>query len=120
MSDGLIKLFDDFAEGLEKRNVNKIVDLFTEDATYIVYAKGYEPVKGKRAIRAFMESECAKVKDYSVEKLYVCEKKNCIMVEWRVRFTDVASNKRLEIQGISIIEAENGRIRNWREYIQTI
>lgn len=119
MSDELIKLFDDFTDGLAKKDINKIVNLFTEDATYIVYAEGYKPISGKRAIRAFMEDELKKVEDYSVKKLSVCEKKNSVMVEWRVRYRDVSSDKIFEIQGVSIIDAKDKLIQSWREYIQT-
>jgi len=119
MSDELIKLFDTFAEGLEKKDLNKIVNLFTKDATYIVYAQGYKPVQGKQAIRVFMEDELRKLEEYSVQKLFVCEKKNSIVVEWRVCFKTTSSDKRLEIQGVSIIDVKDGLIQNWREYIQT-
>jgi len=119
MGDELTKLFDAFTEGLAKKDVNKIVNLFTKDATYVVYAQGYKPVSGKQAIRALMKDELKKVEEYSVEKLFVCEKKNAIVVEWRVRFKDASSGKRSEIQGVSIIDAKDGLIQNWREYIQT-
>jgi len=119
MSPELINLFDAFTDGLEKKDLNRIVNLFAEDAAYIVYAQGYRPVSGKRAIRAFMEDELKKIKEYSVEKLFICEKKNCIVIEWRVRFKDASSEKKFEIQGVSIIDAMDGLIHHWREYIQS-
>jgi limonene-1,2-epoxide hydrolase len=117
--NGLIDLFDAFTDGLAKKDLNKIVKLFAEDATYTVYAQGYKAVSGKSAIRAFMEDELRKFEDYNVEKLFVCEKASSIVVEWLVRFREANSTKKVAVQGVSIVDIENGLIKNWKEYIQT-
>jgi len=119
MSVRLIKLFDAFTEGLAKKDINKIMNLFTENATYTVYALGYKPASGKQAIKVLIEADLQKIEDYNVEKLLACEKKNSLVVEWRVRFKDASSGKNVEIQGVSIIDAKNGMIHNWREYIRS-
>ncbi len=115
----IIEFFDAFADGLAKKDIKKIMNLFAEDATYIVYAFGYKPAKGKQAIKVLIEDDLKKIEDYSVEKLLVCEKENNLVVEWRIRFKEAASGKKMEMQGVSIIEVRNGLIYNWREYIQS-
>jgi limonene-1,2-epoxide hydrolase len=119
MSGKLIGLFDAFTDGLAEKNIEKIMKLFTEDATYAVYALGYKPAKGKKAIKALIEADLKKVKDYNVNKLFVCEKENNLVVEWLVRFREVNSGKIVEMQGVSIMDVKNGLIHNWREYIQS-
>jgi len=119
MSGKLIGLFDSFTDGLAKKDIKKIMNLFTEDATYAVYALGYKPAKGKQAIKALIEADLKKVEDYSVNKLFACEKENNLVVEWRVRFREVSSGKNVEMQGVSIMDVKNGLIHNWREYIQS-
>lgn len=119
MSDELVKLFDGFAACLADKDVDKMMELFAEDAMYVVYAPGFKPLSGKQAIRAFIESELAKFEEYSVKKLLVCEKEGSIVVEWRVHYKDITLNKTFDLNGVTIIEAKEGLIQSMREYIET-
>ena len=115
----LVSLFDNFTASLVSKDLDKLMDLFTEDSSYSVYAEGFEPVFGKQAIRAFSESEFEKFENYSVEKLFVCEDENCIVVEWLVKYKKLELNKMVESRGVTIIESKQGLIQNIREYIKS-
>lgn len=112
------KLFDSFTEAIVKKDINKMMNLFNDDATYIVYAQPYKPVTGKSSLKPFMEDEFKKIEDYRSKKLFVCEKKDSIVVEWVVDFKDPVTGKRNEVQGISIVETKNGKIQTWKEYFK--
>jgi ketosteroid isomerase-like protein len=118
MVSDLEKLFDSFCEAIAKKDLKKMLILFNEDATYTVYAQPYKPITGKLALKPFMEDEFRKVDDYKVKKLFVCEKKDSIVVEWLVNYKDPNAGKTNEVQGISILEAKNGKIQNWKEYFK--
>lgn len=118
MVNYLAELFDSFCEAIAKKDLQKMLSLFNEDATYTVYAQPYKPITGKVALKPFMEDEFRKVDDYKMKKLYACEKKDSMVVEWLVNFKDANTGKRKEVQGISVLEAKNGKIQNWREYFK--
>jgi ketosteroid isomerase-like protein len=117
-SSDLLRLFDSFCEALAKKDLNKMMSLFSEDATYVEYTSLYTPVMGKHALKPFMENQFRKIDEYKVKRLYSCEKKDSIVVEWVVNFKDPNTGKRNEIQGITILEARDGKIQNWREYFK--
>lgn len=118
MSNRLIKLFDGFAESLVVKDINKLMNLFTEDATYeIPQFKLY--YSGKDAIRAFMKSEFARIEDYSCKKLFVCEQGGNLAVEWSVHYRDNKSGETFDDRGVTLIRAKNGLIRNLIEYLDT-
>jgi hypothetical protein len=95
-----------------------MMNLFNEDATYSEFISGFTSVIGKQALKLFMEKEFKKINDYKVKKLYVCEKKDSIVVEWVVTFKDPNTEKRKEIQGITLMEARDCKIQNFREYFK--
>ncbi len=113
-----MKLFDSFCEAIAKKDLNKMLNLFNEDATYTVFAQPYKPIIGKNAMKPFMEDEFRKVDDYKLTKLFVCEKKDNVVVEWLVNYKDPNTGKRNEAQGITILEAKNNKIQNWKEYFK--
>lgn len=118
MPGSLIRLFDDFAGSLVKKDLDKLMALFTDDATYVIpqFKLAYD---SKGEIRRFMQSEFARIEDYSCEKLFVCEQDNKLVVDWKVHYRDKASNKTFDDQGVTLIEAQNGRIRFLKEYLDT-
>jgi ketosteroid isomerase-like protein len=113
-----LKLFDSFCEAIAKKDLNKMMSLFSEDATYEEYTSLCTQVIGKHALKPFMENQFRKIDEYKVKKLYTCEKKDSIVVEWVVNFKDPNTGKRNEIQGISVLETGGGKIQNWREYFK--
>ncbi len=118
MPGNTIKLFDSFCEAIAKKDLNKMLSLFNEDATYTVYAQPYKPITGKVALKSMMEADFRKVDDYKITKLFTCEKKDSLIVEWVVNFRDHATGKPAEVQGVSIVEAKNDKIQTWKEYFK--
>lgn len=112
------ELFDSFTQSIVKKDIEKMMDLFNDDATYIMYAQPYKPVSGKHSLRAFMQDEFTKIEGYKSKKLFVCEKKDSIVVEWLVYFKNPATGKQNEVQGVSIVETKNGKIQTWKEYLK--
>ena len=118
MVSELVKLFDSFCEAIAKKDLNKMLSLFNDDAVYTVYSQPYKPVVGKNALKPFMQDEFRKVDDYKVTKLFACESKDSIVVEWIVNYKDAITGKQKEAQGISVLEAKNGKIQHWKEYFR--
>ena len=113
-----LRLFDSFCEAIAKKDLNKMMNLFNEDATYSEFLRGRTPVIGKQALKLFMEKQFKNINDYKVKKLYICEKKDSVVVEWVVTFKDPNTEKRREIQGVSLVEARDCKIQNFREYFK--
>jgi ketosteroid isomerase-like protein len=118
MVSDLVKLFDSFCEAIAKKDLNKMLSLFNDDSVYTVYSQPYKPVTGKNALKPFMQDEFKKVDDYKVKKLFACENKDSIVVEWLVNYKEANTGKQNEVQGISILEAKNGKIQHWKEYFR--
>ena len=118
MVSDLVKLFDSFCEAIAKKDLNRMMSLFNDDAVYTVYAQPYKPVVGKKALKPFMQDEFRKVDDYRVRKLFACENKDSIVVEWLVNYKDANTGKQNEAQGVSILESKNGKIQHWKEYFR--
>ena len=118
MSTKLIRLFDDFAKSLVIKDVNQLLNLFTEDAIYEIpqFRLLYS---GKDEIRAFMESEFARIEDYSCKKLFVCEQDDKLAVEWSVHYRDNKSRKTFNDRGVTLIVAKEGLIWKLVEYLDT-
>ena len=114
----LVKLFDSFCEAIAKKDLDKMLSLFNDGAVYTVYMQPYKPVTGKNALKPFMQDEFKKVDDYRVKKLFACESKDSLVVEWMVNYKDAKTGKQNEVQGVSIIEGKNGRIQRWKEYFK--
>ncbi len=113
-----LKLFDSFCDALAKKDLNKMMSLFNEDSTYIEYNSAHTPVIGKQALKTFMENQLRRIDDYRVKKLFICEKEDSIAVEWVVNLKDSETGKREEIQGITLLEVRDCKIRNFREYFK--
>jgi limonene-1,2-epoxide hydrolase len=118
MPSKTLKLFDSFCDAIGKKDLNKMLSIFNEDATYTVYAQPYKPIRGKAALKTMMEADFGKVDDYKITKLFICEKNDSLVVEWVVNFRDHATGKPAEVQGVSIVEAKNNKIQTWKEYFK--
>ena len=118
MVSNIVMLFDSFCEAIAKKDLDKMLSLFNDDAVYTVYAQPYKPLIGKNALRPLMQEEFKKVNDYRLRKLFACENKDSLVVEWLVDYKDANTGKHNEVQGISIIEAKNGKIQQWKEYFK--
>jgi ketosteroid isomerase-like protein len=109
----LIDLFNGFYQVFIDKDVPKVMKLFAQDAT--ILGPGFA-LSGKDAIQKFFESEAQKVEGYTIEKKSIMEKGDEIAVEWRVYHRYKPSGKEIHVNGVTIIKAEKGLIKNLRDY----
>jgi ketosteroid isomerase-like protein len=109
----LIDLFNGFYQVFIDKDVPKVMKLFAHDAT--ILGPGFT-FSGKDAIQNFFESEARKVDGYTIEKKSILEKGDEIAVEWKVTHRYKPSPKEIRVNGVTLIKAEKGLIKNLRDY----
>lgn len=109
-----VDLFDRFCAVCVDKDVDKVMEIFTDDAE--IMETGLS-LHGKKEIREFMEREAPKFSDYVIEKLRVFRKGNEIAVEWRNHY--VYEGKAHDILGVIIIKIRDEKIQRMDEYIMT-
>ena len=109
-----VDLFDMFCAVCVDKDVDKVMEIFNEDAEIIESGLF---LRGRKAIREFMEREAPKFSDYVIEKLRVFEKDDDIVVEWKNHYKYEA--RAHDILGVIIIKVRDGRIQRMDEYIMT-
>jgi len=114
VSSKCVELFDRFCAVCVDKDVDKVMEIFNEDAE-IVESGLF--LHGRKAIREFMEREAPKFSDYVIEKLRVFEKGDDIAVEWKNHYK--YEGEAHDILGVIIIKVRDGRIQRMDEYIMT-
>lgn len=112
MTARYLELFDKFCAVCVDKDVDKVMEIFTENAEI------REPnvnLHGKGEVREFMEREAPKFEDYIMEKTNVFEKDNQIAIEWRNTFK--YEGKNVDTLGATVFHVEKGKIRRMTEYI---
>jgi ketosteroid isomerase-like protein len=109
-----VDLFDRFCAVCVDKDVNKVMEIFTDDAE--IMESGLF-LRGKNAIRQFMEREAPKFSDYVIEKLRIFEKGDEIAVEWKNYYK--YEGRPHEVLGVIIIKARDGKIKRMDEYLCT-
>jgi len=110
-----VDLFDRFCAVCVDKDVDKVMEIFTDDAE--IRENGLF-LRGKDEIRKFMEREAPKLSDYVIEKLNIFEKPNEIAVEWKNQFK--YEGKAQDIFGVIVIKVQNGKIKRVNEYTCTL
>jgi ketosteroid isomerase-like protein len=114
MASKYVDLFDRFCAVCVDKNVDKVMEIFTDDAE--ILESGLF-LRGKKAIRDFMEREAPKFSDYVIEKLRVFEKGDEIAVEWKNHYN--YEGRPHDILGVIIIKVKDGKIKRMDEYLCT-
>ena len=114
MTSKHVDLFDRFCAVCVDKDVDKVMEIFTDDAE--IMESGLF-LRGREAIRRFMEREAPKFSDYVIEKLRLFEKDDEIAVEWKNRYK--YEGRAHDILGVIIIKVRNGKIKRVDEYIMT-
>lgn len=107
-----VELFDRFCAVCVDKDVEKVMDLFADDAQI------REPglfLQGKREIREFVVREAPKFDDYIMEKLNIFEKPGQIAIEWENHYR--YEGKMHDILGMTVIEVKDGKIKRMSEYL---
>lgn len=114
MASKYVDLFDRFCAVCVDKDVDKVMEIFTDDAE--ILESGLF-LRGKKAIQEFMEREAPKFSDYVIEKLRVFEKGDEIAVEWKNHYK--YEGRAHDILGVIIIKVKEGKIKRMDEYLCT-
>jgi ketosteroid isomerase-like protein len=110
----LTRVMTDYARAWETRDADRVLTLFTEDATY-QENPFTEPMAGHAAIRNYWEGATRQHREVRFRWQFVCASGDLRVIEWSCAFrrTDVAGS--LELRGIMLIEFRGERIFRFRE-----
>jgi len=114
MTSKNVDLFDRFCAVCVDKDVDRVMEIFTDDAE--ILESGLF-LRGKKAIREFMEREAPKFSDYVIEKTRVFEKGDEIAVEWKNHYK--YDGRAHDILGVIIIKVKDGKIKRMDEYLCT-
>ena len=114
-----MNLVERFAEAFNRRDVDGLLSLFTEDATYRDLF--YGPHSGQPALRRMFERMFREGRDYRWHMEAIVMDARRAAAEWTFGYTATAAVPRSEgrsvrMAGMSIFDLEDGKIRAYREY----
>ena len=117
-----MNLVERFAEAFNRRDVDGLLALFTEDATYADLFFG--PHAGQAALRAMFERMFREGRDYRWQMNSIVTDAQRAAAEWTFSYTATAAVPRSEgrsvrFSGMSMFDLEGGRIRAYREHADT-
>ncbi len=107
-----IDIVTKFCEAWSRRDVEELVDYFTEDAIY--HNMPGPPIEGKPAIKTILQQIMVPTTWAEWETLNIAEVGDVVLTERVDRF-DIAG-KRVELPVAGVFEIEGGKIRAWRDY----
>jgi len=107
-----IDIVSEFCEAWSRRDVEELVDYFTEDAIY--HNMPGPPIEGKPAIKTIFQQILVPTTWAEWETLNIAEVGDVVLTERVDRF-DIAG-KRVELPVAGVFEIEGGKIRAWRDY----
>jgi limonene-1,2-epoxide hydrolase len=107
-----IDIVAEFCEAWSRRDVEELVDYFTEDAIY--HNMPGPPIEGKSAIKTILQQILVPTTWAEWETLNMAEVGDVVLTERVDRF-DIAG-KRVELPVAGVFEIEGGKIRAWRDY----
>ena len=113
-----------FIDSWNKHDVNKLISLFSENCLYEVIADGGS-FSSKEQIAAYAKSTFSGIPDTEMIIVKIVANDSIGVVEWIWKGTNsvgwpnlgiTPTNKHFEVRGISIMEIENGLIKQNRDY----
>ena len=107
-----IDLVTAFCKAWSRRDVEELIDYFTEDAIY--HNMPGPPIEGKSAIKTILQQILVPTTWAEWEMLNIAEVGDVVLTERVDRF-DVAG-KRVELPVAGVFEIEGGKIKAWRDY----
>jgi len=117
-----MNLVERFAEAFNRRDVEGLLALFTEDATYDDLF--YGPHSGHAALRAMFERMFREGRDYRWQMTFIVMDARRAAAEWTFSYTATAAvprseGRRVRFSGMSMFDLSEGRIRAYREHADT-
>ncbi len=112
MSDANVKLVTEFCRAWSRRNVDELMEYFTEDAVY--HNIPVQPLTGKPAIANMLRAILQPATAIDWEVLNAAAGGDVVFTERVDRFE--MGGKKVELPVAGVFELENGKIRAWRDY----
>jgi limonene-1,2-epoxide hydrolase len=101
-----------FCRAWSNRNVDELLDYFTDDAVY--HNMPMAPLRGKAAIKAILDQIISPTTWIEWEMLNLAESGDVVFTERVDRFE--MGGKKVELPVAGVFEIEGGKIRAWRDY----
>jgi limonene-1,2-epoxide hydrolase len=111
MSDAT-KVVEDFCAAWSRRDVDELLDFFTDDAVY--HNIPIDPVQGKDGIRAMLQLFVPPSEEISFEILHIAPAGDVVLTERIDRFRMGGKDVVLPVSGT--FEIRDGKIAAWRDY----
>ena len=122
MSYDLLRISQDYEDAWNSHDWNKVAPFFTDDAVYEAWASGAR-YQGKEALKAYFEGTVAWSSDFKIQMHHNISSGEWLAGEWTMSGThtgDVpgmkATGKQYSIQGASIMEFRDGKLRRHADY----
>ncbi len=110
------KLLKIYKEAWEKRDTEKILRIFTKDATYQERPID-KPFVGHKGIKKYWTDKVVGEQEnirFKLKKIYVDG--NNAVAEWEAKFHDVKRKVKIHLFVVAILEIKNGKIKSLRGY----
>ena len=102
----------EFVEAWSTLDADKLADYFTEDGCY--YNMPTQPVKGRDAVRGFIQNFLANWTETQWDILNMAEAGDVVFCE-RLDRTKTSSGN-VDLPCLGVFEMQDGKIREWRDY----
>jgi limonene-1,2-epoxide hydrolase len=106
------KLVQDFCAAWSRRDIEKLLRFFTDDAVY--HNMPMAPVTGREAIRQVFELFVPPAEWIDWEVRHIASRGAVVFTERVDRF--VMGGKRVELPVAGVFEIRDGKIAGWRDY----
>ena len=93
------------------KDIPAIMDGFADDV--IVTFADQPEIKGKLALRAFLEARFARQKDYRLNKTLRCVSGDLVVGTWTGNWQDAKTGAKMVGRGTELIYVRNGRCYQW-------
>lgn len=117
--DQALTLINTYGESWMERNADKIVTVFTEDASYFDPREGV--VSGHAGIRDYWQFKVINnQKDIHFELLNLWIDGETVIAEWHATFVDIERSLKIDMTEVAIFDTRDDKFSSLREYYRTI
>ena len=107
-----IALIHDFVDAFNRKDVDRIMTFFTDDAVY--HNMPMDPVKGAAAVRQAIEAYVPSSSSIAWEVLHISQAGDTVLTERVDRF--VIGGKSIALPVMGAFDLRGGKIAAWRDY----
>ena len=106
------EIVQEFVEAWSSLDADKLAEYFTEDGCY--YNMPTQPVKGRDAVRGFIQNFLATWTETQWDILNMAEAGDVVFCE-RLDRTKTSSGN-VDLPCLGVFEMQDGKIKEWRDY----